>query len=133
MSQENVETAYDVVAAYNRDGTEALLEYFDPDVELVAAPEWPEDRVSWGHAGIRKVMGAWNDRFDDFRVDPARVIDAGESGVVVLYTLHGRIKDSDRELVQSVGLRFEFRGDKITRWHSYLSWEQALKAVGLEE
>ena len=133
MSRENVEIAREVVVAYNRGGTDAFLEYFDPGVELVAAPEWPEDRVLRGHCGIRKVMGSWNERFDDFRIEPMRVIDAGGGGVLMLYTVRGRIKGSKGDLVQSVGLRFEFRRGTITRWHSYMSWEQALKAVGLEE
>lgn len=78
-------------------------------------------------------MGSWDNGFDDFHVDPARVIDAGERGVFMLYTLRGRIKDSEGELGQAVALRFEFHKGKISRWHSYLSWDEALSAVGVEE
>ena len=128
-----MEVVYETAAAYNRGGVEAALEYFDRNVELVAPPEWPEDRVGWGHAGARKVYSDWAQQFDDFRLGEGRVIDAGENGVVALFTQRGRIRGSDRELEQPVGMHYEVRAGKITRWHAYLSWDEALKAVGMEE
>jgi ketosteroid isomerase-like protein len=133
VSQENVKLAQDAFAAYNCGGTESMLEYFDPNVELVAPPNWPEDRVLWGHDGLRKVVADWNAQFDDFHAGPERIIDAHGSGVVVLWTLRGHIKGSDREVRQPVGMHWEFHEGKVRRWHAYLSWDEALKAVGLEE
>ena len=128
MSQENVEVADAALAAFHRGALEVALDYFDPEVELIAPPEFFR-----GHAGIRKVVADWPALFDDFRVDRERIIDAHESGVVVLLTQRGRIKGSDGELRQPVGMHWEFREGKVRRWHAYLSWEEALKAVGLEE
>jgi ketosteroid isomerase-like protein len=134
MSQENVDLAYEALAAYDQGGVEAMLEYFDPNVELVAPPQWPDDRVGRGHDGVRKVFAAWAGRFDDFRFGPPeRIIDAGADRVVVLFTQHGRIKGSDAELEQPIGLVVDGLEGKAIRWRAYLSWEEALTSAGLEE
>jgi ketosteroid isomerase-like protein len=128
VSEENVEVAHAAVAAFNRGAYEVALEYFDPEVELIAPPEF-----FWGHAGIRNVVADWNAQFDDYRVGRPRIIDAHESGVVVLLTLRGRIKGTGGELRQPIGIHWEFHAGKVRRWHAYSSWEEALKAVGLSE
>jgi ketosteroid isomerase-like protein len=133
VSREDVERAYEAVAAYERGGLEAVLPYYDPNVELVAPPQWPDDRVGWGHDGVRKVFAAWNGQFDDFRLDQGRIIDAGGGRIVGLHTQRGRIKGSDSWVEQPVGVLFEVCGGKITRWCAYLSWEEALDAAGLAE
>jgi ketosteroid isomerase-like protein len=133
VSQEDVEAAYEAIAAYNRGGLEALLPYFDPNVELIAPPQWPDDRVGWGHEGVREVDAAWRGQFDDFRMDPQRIIDAGGGRIVALYTMRGRIKGSDTLVEQSAGVLYESREGKVTRWRAYLSWDEALDAAGLSE
>jgi ketosteroid isomerase-like protein len=119
--------------AFNRGDFEAVLPDFDPNVELVAPPQWPDDRVGWGHDGVRNVMVAWTRQFDDFRIDPSRMIDAGGDRIVVLSTQRGRIKGSDSWVEHRVGVLHELRDGKITRWRAYLSWEEALDAAGLAE
>jgi ketosteroid isomerase-like protein len=133
VSEENVELAYDLLTAYNRGGTEALTEYFDPDAELVAPSEWLEEPVLRGRAGLRQLMSGVDEQFGGLDFERGRVVDCGENGIVSLFKVRVRPKGSDRELTQPVGLHLEFRRGKITRWHAYLSWDQALKAVGLEE
>jgi hypothetical protein len=86
-----------------------------------------------GHAGLRKIQAGWDEQFDDLRLDPERIIDAGENGVLALYMLRIGVKGSDRELVQPAGLHLEFLDGKCTRWHAFQSWEEALKALGLED
>jgi hypothetical protein len=111
---------------------ESVLEYFDPDVELIAPPQWLEDRVLRGHTGLRKNQAGWDEHFDDLRTEVENIIDVGENGVIALYTQYIRMRGSDRELAQPGGLRAEFRRGKIMRWNAYLSWGETLEAVGLE-
>jgi ketosteroid isomerase-like protein len=134
VSQENVDLAYEARAAYDRGGVEAMLHYFDPDVELVAPPQWPDDRIGRGHDGVKQVFAAWAAQFDDFTFDPPeRIIDAGADRVVVLLNQRGRIKGSQAELEQPVGLVLDAREGKAIRWRAYLSWEEALSSAGREE
>jgi hypothetical protein len=37
------------------------------------------------------------------------------------------------ELELPVAQRYAFREGKVTRWQTWLSWDEGLKAVGLEE
>jgi ketosteroid isomerase-like protein len=132
MSQENVKLTHGGFAPYNRAGIDAMLDYFDPSAELIAPPNWPEERVLHGHAGVRQVMAGWDEQFGGYRLDLQRVIDAGDDSVLALSKNYVRIEGSDREFVQPRALHLGFRGAKITRWHAYFSWEEALAAVGLE-
>jgi ketosteroid isomerase-like protein len=133
VSEESVKLTQDIFVGYNRGGTEAMVECYDPDVELVAPPEWPEEHVLWGHDGVRQIVANWEEQFDDFRIDLDKVIDIGENSVLALCNICGRIKGSDREIVQPTALHFEFGDGKVTPWQAYFSRKEALKAVGLQE
>jgi ketosteroid isomerase-like protein len=132
MSEQNVEIVRDTIAAFNRGGVEAALEYFDPDLEWIGPPEWLEDRIYRGHDGIRKIASVWTENFDEYRLDIDRVIDAGDHVVVLLYQ-RGRIKGSADQIEQPIGYDWEVREGKGTRVGVYFSWDEALKAVGLAE
>jgi ketosteroid isomerase-like protein len=132
MSQENAEVVSDAIAAFNRAGPDGALDYFDPDVEWVGPPEWPEDHVYEGHDGLRRLASGWTESFDEFRLDLERTVDAGNRVVALAYQ-RVRIKDSENRIEHRVGWACEMRGGKIARVQAYFSWEAALEAVGLAE
>jgi ketosteroid isomerase-like protein len=86
-----------------------------------------------GHEGVRKLWSLWTEQFDNFRLDAERVVDLADDRVLVLGHQRGQIKRSDDELEQPVGVTIEVHEGKITRARVYMSWAEALKAVGLEE
>ena len=133
MSQENVETSSNAIAALNRDGVEGFLAYCDPDVEWVAPPDWPEDPVFNGHDGVRRAIALFGEQLDDFQVEMERVVDVDKDRVVVLLYQSGRIKGSGHTLREPLGVATEFVDGKATRFRLYFSWHEALKAVGLAE
>jgi ketosteroid isomerase-like protein len=133
MSQENVETSSNAIAALNRDGVEGFLAYCHPDVEWIAPPDWPEDPVFNGHDGVRRAIALFDEQLDDFRVEIDRVVDVDGERVVVLLYQSGRIKGSGHTLREPLGVATEFRDGKATRFQVYFSWREALKAVGLAE
>ncbi len=133
MSQENVETSYNAIAALNSDGVEGFLAYCDPDVEWIPPHDWLEDPVFNGHDGVRRAIALFGEQLDDFRVEMERVDDVDDDRVVVLLYQCGRIKGSDHTLKEPLGVATDFRDGKATRFQLYFSWADALKAVGLEE
>jgi ketosteroid isomerase-like protein len=133
MSQENVETSSNAIAALNRDGVEGFLAYCHPDVEWIAPPDWPEDPVFNGHDGVRRAIALFDEQLDDFRVEIDRVVDVDGERVAVLLYQSGRIKGSGHTLREPLGVATEFRDGKATRFQVYFSWREALKAVGLAE
>jgi ketosteroid isomerase-like protein len=132
MSQENVEVVRDTLAAFNRGGVEAALDYFDPSIEWLGPPEWLEERLYKGHDGIRKIAAVWTENFDDYRLDLERTIDAGDRVIALVYQ-RGRIKGSSNEIEQPIGYNWEIRNGKGVRVQVYFSWDKALEAAGLSE
>jgi ketosteroid isomerase-like protein len=101
MSQENVEIVRHTIEAFNRDGVEATLQYFDTEVEWIGPPEWLEERLYKGHEGIRRIASQWTENFDEFHLHSEQFIDAGDLVVVLLFG-RGRIKGSAVPIEQEV-------------------------------
>jgi ketosteroid isomerase-like protein len=132
VAEENVEIVRDTLAAFNRGGVEAALDYFDPDIEWLGPPEWLEQRLYKGHDGIRKIAAVWTENFNDYRLDLEKAIDAGDRVIALVYQ-RGRIKGSGNEIEQPIGYDWEVRDGKGIRVQVYFSWDEALEAAGLEE
>jgi ketosteroid isomerase-like protein len=132
VSQENVDISYNAVTALDRDGIEGFLAYCDPNVEWITPPDWLEDRVFNGHEGVTRAISLFGEQLDGFRVDVERVVDVDEDRVVVLAYQRGRIKGTDHTLEGPLGIATKFRDGRATRFQVFFSWEEALKAAGLE-
>ena|SRR5690242_15826169 len=132
MSQENVEVVQAVFDVFNREGIEAALGYFDPEVEWLGPPEWLEDHLYKGHDGMRRIASVWGENFDEYRLDLERLIDAGDDVVVLVYQ-RGRIKGSGDIIEQPIGYEWRIRKGKTVRVQVHFSWEAALEAAGLSE
>ena len=70
MSQENVEIVRKVIATWNTEGLVAMLRLLSEDVVWYPVPEWPDGaEARHGHDGVRELMGAWTDNFDEWSPD----------------------------------------------------------------
>ena len=133
MSQENVELVKRGYAAFAADGIEALVPSFTPDVLMHPFPEWLEQPVYRGHDGVRAIIAVWTENFDDFTLEVARYDEVGDR-VLMLGETAGRIKGSGVPIRQPLGTVFsDFRDGRIGATHNFLTWQQALEAVGLSE
>ena len=118
--------------AFNRGGVEPTLQHFDSGIEWLGPPEWVEDRVYAGHDGLRRLAAVWVDNFDEYRLEPDRLIDVGDR-VVALVHQRGRIKGSGAPIVQQVGFVWTVRDGRGIHVEAYFSWGEALEAAGLPE
>lgn len=132
MSQENVEVVRKTLEAFNRDGVEAALAYFDPEVEWLGPPEWLEKHLYKGHDGIREIAAVWGENFDEYRLDLEEAIDAGSNRVVALVYQRGLIKGGGGPIEGRIGYDWKLRDGKGTRVQVYFSWEEAVKAARVE-
>jgi ketosteroid isomerase-like protein len=121
------------IHAFNEGGVESALEFFDPNLEWVAPPEWLEDRLYKGHDGLRRLAAYWTQLFDDYRLEPERWMDVGEDEVVLLLHQRGQIKGSGDPVDGPIGYMAQIRNGLVTRVNIYFSWEQTLEAAGLPE
>ena len=137
MSQENVEIVRKVYDAIARGDSEAVLENYDPDVELDFS-ESPfatvsRQKVYRGHGGIRALTReryeeAWKS-IDDDLLD---LIDAHGQVVAVVKTV-GRGRTSDVKVDRTHAAVWTIQDGKITRVAWYRSGAEALEAAGLSE
>ena len=133
MSQENVELVRNAFQTFGEEGVEAAVAFFQPDFVWHTTDRWLEGAAYRGHDGLRKLAAAFSENFDSWGYDVHDVLDAQDS-VVALTHMTGRIKNSTQSISQPLGLVVsDFRDGKIVEVRAFASWQEALKAVGLEE
>jgi ketosteroid isomerase-like protein len=135
MSQENVEIALEMVAAFNRGDLDAWLdEYWTDDIDYRAVEGAPDDHGPiHGKDAMRHYVQDWFDTFDDFRQELIEQIDAGEDKVIAVHRISGRAKLSGVETDLTYAALYTIRDGKVARGREYWTKEQALEAAGLRE
>ena len=133
MSQANVELVRKAVNAWNQREPDLWLTYAAPEIEWVpAGPAAVERAVYRGYEevanGFESVWQTW----DLFQFEGSQVRDLGDS-VLWLGRVKMRGSASHVALDQEFAAHWVLRDGKLTRIQAFLSWQDALKAVGLEE
>jgi ketosteroid isomerase-like protein len=139
MSQENVELA------------RAVLNWFAQlDEGLVDAKDWRkfatqdvittvsgfsfvDEQTFRGLEEFLEWRATWMEPYDDWIYEVKKILDAGESQVVVILHQRGRPHGSDSWVEMDYGMVYTAEGGLITRADFYATPEQALEAVGLSE
>jgi ketosteroid isomerase-like protein len=131
MLEERAAPMLNAIDAFNETSVEAALPYLHPEIEWVAPPEWLEDRLYKGHDGIRRLSAYWTQLFDEYRLIPQRVMDAGDGRVVLLLQQEGRIIGSGDRVESPLGYLAEIRDTLVVRVEIFFSWDATLEAAGL--
>jgi ketosteroid isomerase-like protein len=134
MSQENVELARSIFAAWER-GDFSSLEWAHPEIEFVIA-DGPVPGSWTGLAGMaegfRDLVNVW----ERYRIEASEYRELDGGRVLVLVHGYGRGKTSGLELAQvqarGAGL-LHVRGGKVIRYVIYFDRERALADLGLSE
>jgi ketosteroid isomerase-like protein len=128
---ENVDIARRAYEAFNHGGTDAILDYLDPEIEWRMFEAFARNpRVYEGHAGVREVLSLFQENYDDFRAEPQEFIDAGDR-IVVPVRLSGRAKGTGEEASFELVQVWTASGERASRLDVYSTREEALRAVGL--
>ena len=134
MSQENVAAVKDAYRAFADQGLDQFLEHWTDDLDHRSIEGAPDDRGPiHGKDAMRAYVQDWIDTFDEFKIEPVELIDAGSGVVVAVLRYGGRAKLSGVEADETFGVVFTIRDGKITRGREYSTREQALEAAGLSE
>jgi ketosteroid isomerase-like protein len=132
MSQENVEIVRRALDAYGREGLDGYLRYFDPAIEWITTGAYPEQGTYRGHEGVRRYLTPIETEFDDLRVEPEKLIDAGEQ-VVSSVRISGRGKTSGAPVSLTLISVGKLRDGMVYRLRNYPDMAAALEAAGLRE
>jgi ketosteroid isomerase-like protein len=133
MSNENVKIVQDGIAAWNRRDAELWLTYAAPEIEWVpAGPAAVESAVYNGYDEVSRGLEAVWDTWEVFEFGESEVRDLGDS---VLWLGHVKMRGgtSHVELDQEFALHSLLSGGKLIRVQAFLSWREALQALGLPE
>ena len=131
MSQENVGTARDFIAAYNQRDYDAAVEHFDPEIEWVL----PARQSSDSGRGPDEVKRFWNDideTFEELRLEPQEFVDAGDR-VATRLRHYGRSRSGAEIDVEMYHQVATFRAGKMVRIEYFGEWTEALEAAGRSE
>ena len=121
-------------AAANRRDFDLMLTGWADDIDYRAVEGALDDRGPiHGKAEMRAYVQDWLDTFDQLKVEPLEVIDAGQDQVIAVTRISGRAKLSGVETDLTYAALYTFRDGKIARGREYWTKEQALEAAGLSE
>jgi ketosteroid isomerase-like protein len=134
MSQ-NVEIVREVMALVRRTGTgepePRLFELLAPEVKLDMSRRTFNPDVYEGHDGLRRFKRERDEVWEEFLVTPERMVDAGES-VVVIESLRGRGRGSGVETRSRSASVWTMRDGQVIHMATYRDPQEALDAVGLK-
>ncbi len=134
MSQENVEIVREAAAAFNRGDLDAWLEYLADDIDHRAIEGALDDHGPiHGKDALRVHMEDWVGTFDNLRIEPVELIEAGEDKVIAVTRISGRAKLSGVETDLTYAVLYTIRDGKVARGREYWTKDQALEAAGLRE
>jgi ketosteroid isomerase-like protein len=134
MSRENVEIVRNMATAFNRGDLDAWSEGLADDIDHRAVEGALDDHGPiHGKAEMRAYVQDWLDTFDNMKVEPLEVIDAGQDQVIAVLRSSGRAKLSGVETDITFAALYTIRDGKTARGREYLTKEQALEAAGLRQ
>ena len=138
MSQENVEVVRRLFAAFQSVDVDnfgrrfdEVREFFDPEVEWVAAPHSLLASEEYrGYDGVRRFWTQFLSAWDEYAVEVEELIDAGDQ-VVAVMRLSGRTNELEIDEMRSSLLTL--RDGKVVRIEPFANKDGALEAAGLSE
>ena len=134
MSREEIAAVENAYRALATGGLDRFIEHWTDDLDHRSIEGAPDDRGPiHGRAAMRAYVQEWMDLFDDFRIEPVELIDAGDGEVVAVLRFGGGAKLSGVETDQTMGAVFEIRDGQIARGREYSTRAEALEAAGMTE
>jgi ketosteroid isomerase-like protein len=133
MSSQSVEVVRKGNEAFNQQDADLWLTYAAPQVEWIpAGPAAIERSVYRGRDEVADGLASLWQTWDVFRLEEGEVRDLGDS---VLWLGRAKLRGSTShiEVDQEFAIHFLVRDDKFIRVHAFLTWTDALEAVGRRE
>ena len=131
MSRENVEIVRRIYGHWARREWPLIPEFFDPDVEVDLSRNVFNPDTYRGHAGIGRLLQNVDEMWNDFRIEPTELVDAGDK-VLATVRIGGTGKESGVEVEMQVMNVWTIRDAKVVRIAGgYRDRAEALEAAGL--
>jgi ketosteroid isomerase-like protein len=132
MSEENVELALAVAAAWNRGDHEAFLALWAEEAEFYPLRAQLEGRSYRGHDGLERFMAEMREQWDEVRFESEESRHAGEQ-VVTIGRFRARGQASGIDINVPLGVLTRVRWGKIVYMRFFSEPAKALEAAGLSQ
>jgi ketosteroid isomerase-like protein len=132
MSQEDIEVVKQLIDAFNKRDIVAFAETTTPDFEWITSMAAVEGEIFWGREGIESYFGRMKDAWEEFITIAEDYRDVG-GRVLLLGRLEGRGLASGVPVSAPLDILYHLRDGKVSRMHSFLDHDEALRAAGLKE
>jgi ketosteroid isomerase-like protein len=131
MSQENVEIVRRLIEAWNSNEQDEAIAIVDPGVVIDATRRRVNPKTYTGRQGMRRMLADTHEVWEEFRMEPDEVRDAGDR-VVAIGRWVGKGKDSGIEVQQPVADVFTLHDRRVIRLElGFTDRAEALEAAGL--
>jgi ketosteroid isomerase-like protein len=117
MSTSDVHTIQDAYAAFARQDIPTVLEAFDKQIEWYSPDELPMGGTYRGHDGVVQFFQSLPGYYDELRVEPDGVVQAGDERVLAYGHLRGRI--AGEEFEAGFAHLWTMRGGTAVRFREY--------------
>jgi ketosteroid isomerase-like protein len=132
ISEQNIEITRRFVEDFNGGGVDALVDFYDPEIEYREDPKFPQAEVYRGRDAIVRQWREFYESFSEYRVEIEDLFGVGDKVVGVLHEI-GRGMASGAPVDRRTGWVFTFRAGKVLRMEIYLDPADALEAVGVRQ
>ena len=131
MSQENMEIIRRGYESFNRGEIDALLQSYDPEVELYPGVRTPDQDTRYsGRQGMKEFFRGATEAWETVTVEPKELIECGDNRILAIdrWQFFGR---QGIEIDVELPTLFSFRDGFIVRIDGFTDKSEALKAAGL--
>jgi ketosteroid isomerase-like protein len=132
MSAENIQVVKQLVDAFNDRDPNTFASCTTPDFEWITSMAAVEGEVFVGRDGIDTYFGRMREAWDEFQTLADEYRDLGDR-VLLLGQLDGKGRISGVPVSAHLDILFDLRDGKISRMHSFLDHDEALRTAGLAE
>jgi ketosteroid isomerase-like protein len=112
--------------ALNRGDLSVVLELLDRDIEWHEPAPSPEAGIHRGRDSFERFFRGWIESFDDFRVEPERVVESGTTLIAVVRQ-SGRGRASGVEVEARLAHVWTVDNGRAVRWEAVADADEALR------
>jgi ketosteroid isomerase-like protein len=129
MSSGNAELVQKLLSAYLSGDEETIRSMIAPDSEVYGAPGLINSGTYWGFDGFQQWTGAWEEAWDDVSYELGEAIELGGGFLVIPAHVVARGAGSGVVTDNVFGWMYEFRDGQATRFHTYVTVDEAIDAA----
>jgi ketosteroid isomerase-like protein len=126
---DNVELVRRGYEAFNRGDLDAVLELFDPAVELGVLEDSLISGEFHGHEGFRELLAENSEMFAAYRNEPEEIVEVSERSIVVVVRSLARGRISGAAVEGRLAHLWTIRDGRVIRFQAFSTREAALDAA----